>query len=63
MTAPTGEVAQALRVVAALLGDEGCCCKPRDRQRVPGGHTVACDRARRFLARHGVDVDRGPPSA
>ena len=59
----TGTLRVALRIMREMLGERDCCCNPRDRKRLASGHTVACVRARRFLARHGLDVDREPPSA
>ena len=47
----TGELTHALRILRAVLGPEGCCCKPRDRQRTADGHTIPCYRARALLAR------------
>ena len=47
-----GRFAAALRIIRALLGSDGCFCKPRDRKRTADGHTIPCYRARALLARY-----------
>ena len=58
----TGELRVALRIMRDMLGERGCCCNPRDRQRTASGHTAPCVRACRLLARYGMRIDREPAS-
>ena len=43
--------AAVLRLLREVLGEEGCCCKPRDRRRTADGHTVTCRKVRVMVER------------